>query len=332
MLEATDLPLTRGHDLIALDLDGVVYIGVEAVPGAAAHLERAIQEGVKLAYVTNNASKTPAQVAAKLATMGIPAGAADVVTSAQAAARVLGARLPEGAEVFVLGGVGLEGALRAQGLIPVRTPTDHVQAVAQGFGPDMPWRQVLQGATLVDKGLLWVASNMDMTFPTADGLAPGNGALVKLVADFSGREPVVAGKPQPPLLEETRLRVGGETPLMVGDRLDTDIEGAFNVGWDSLLVLTGVTGLPELVAALPHQRPTYIGTDLEALHQPHRAPEPSRAGWRCAGWDATVRDGRLVCTGSGEVIDWWRAVATMAWQYLDESGSPALIDSIEPPR
>ena len=143
----------------------------------------------------------------------------------------------------------------------------------QGYGPDMPWKQVMRGAGLVGSGLPWVASNTDMTIPTATGSGPGNGALVKLVAEFAGREPEVAGKPQPPLFRETLTRVGGEHPLVVGDRLDTDIEGAVTMGWDSLLVLTGVTGLEELVAAGPDVRPTYVAPDLAALAQPQPAPE-----------------------------------------------------------
>lgn len=332
VLKPAELPLTQTFDLVALDLDGVVYVGPDAVPGAAGHLERAVRDGAALAYVTNNASKTPEQVSEKLTRMGIRAAPADVVTSAQAAARLLATKLPEAAEVFLLGGAGLEAALRDQGLVPVSTPTADVAAVVQGFGPDMAWKQVLAGAVLVDKGLLWVASNTDMTFPTIDGLAPGNGALVKLVADFAGREPFVAGKPQPPLFEETLVRVGGKVPLMVGDRLDTDIEGARNIGWDSLLVFTGVTGLAELVAAQPRQRPTYLGMDLQALHEPHRIPERSGAEWRCGGWVSTVDEGRLACAGSGEPVDWWRSVAMAAWDHLDRSGEPVLIDDVVAPR
>src|SRR3954464_14719219 len=95
--------------------------------------------------------------------------------------------------------------------------------------------------------------------------AGGRGARVRRVADFAGREPVVAGKPEPPLFEETLRRVGGDRPLVVGDRLDTDIEGAHNAGWDSLLVLTGVSGLVEVASAPPRLRPTYLAADLAGL-------------------------------------------------------------------
>ena len=197
----------------------------------------------------------------------------DVVTSAQAAARLLGRQLDPGSKVFVIGGHGLEEALRERDLEPVTEPSDDVAAVVQGYGPEMPWKRVVEGAILVRSGLPWVASNTDMSIPTATGVGPGNGALVRLVAEFAEREPQVAGKPMAPLFEETITRVGGQHPLLVGDRLDTDIEGAVTMGWDSLLVLTGVTGLEEVARATKAERPTYIGRDLGALAETHAAPE-----------------------------------------------------------
>jgi glycerol-1-phosphatase len=175
----------------------------------------------------------------------------------------------------------------------------------------------------VHDGLPWVASNTDLTIPTATGVGPGNGALVRLVADYAGREPVVAGKPEPPLFEETLRRVGGDHPLVVGDRLDTDIEGATNTGWDSLLVLTGVTGLDDLVAAAPRLRPTYLAVDLAGLGTAHRAPELDGTRASAGGWTARVDDGALQVEGAGDAGDWWRAVASSAWAHLDERGEPA---------
>jgi hypothetical protein len=186
----------------------------------------------------------------------------------------------------------------------------------------------VQGAILVRDGLPWVVSNTDMTIPTATGIGPGNGALVELVVRFAEREPEVAGKPKRPLFEETLTRVGGERPLVIGDRLDTDIEGAVAMGWDSLLVLTGVTGLVELVAAPPDQRPTYLAPGLDALAQPQPVPDDDGS---LGGWTARVEDGHLRVEGEGSVADWWRVVAVSAWAHLDDAGQPVATDGVEVP-
>ncbi len=316
-------PLQDAYDVLVLDLDGVVYVGEEAVSGAAEALNAAQAGGTHLAFITNNAARTPETVGGHLRSLGVEARDEDVVTSAQAAAHLLADDLEAGSRVFVIGGRGLEEALRERGLEPVATPQDGVAAVAQGYGPDLPWRQVVDGAIYVREGLPWVATNTDTTIPTARGLGPGNGTLVRLVAEYASREPRVAGKPETPLLEETMERVGGRRPLMVGDRLDTDIEGARRMGWDSLLVLTGVTGLAELVAATPDRRPTYLAGDLSALAD----PQPAVQGWRIE-----VRDSRLLVDGDGAVTDWWRAVATAAWAHLDDTGEPVLTEDVHPPR
>ena len=251
MLKQSSEALWDAYDLAMLDLDGVVYIGPAAVPGAAAALQKALAAGMQLAYVTNNASRPPGVVADHLRDLGVPVEDGHVVTSAQAAARLLADELEPGSKVFVIGGRGLFEALLDEGLVPVQSTDDAPVAVASGYDADLRWRTVTEGAILVKQGLFWVASNMDISVPTARGHGPGNGVLVEAVAGFAGRRPVVAGKPLPPLFEETRRRVGGDRPLVVGDRLDTDIEGANNTGLDSLLVMTGVTGLPELASATP---------------------------------------------------------------------------------
>jgi hypothetical protein len=176
-----------------------------------------------------------------------------------------------------------------------------------------------------------VASNTDMTFPTEYGVAPGHGVLVETISRFSDVEPVVAGKPRRPLLDETVRRVGGRRPLMVGDRLDTDIAGAHEAGLDSLLVLTGVTGLPELVAARPEERPTYLSADLEGLSAPHAAPCRSEGGWALGGWRARVEDARLRVSGEGDGDDWWRVVAHAAWEHLDTSGATVDVEAVRAP-
>ena len=163
--------------------------------------------------------------------------------------------------------------------------------MAQGYGPDMPWSRWSQGAILVRDGLPWVVSNTDMTIPTAAGHRPGQrhpGRAGRAATPSASRE--VAGKPQRPLFEETLTRVGGERPLVVGDRLDTDIEGAVTMGWDSLLVLTGVTGLERAGGGRREgQRPTYVAPDLEALAEPQPAPDDRGRAVSLGGWTARRR-------------------------------------------
>jgi glycerol 3-phosphatase-2 len=330
VLRESTTPLSEAYDLAMLDLDGVVYIGRHAVPGAAPAIDQARSAGMHVAFITNNASRTPIQVSDQLRSLGVHAEAGDVVTSAQAAARVLREKLAEGAGVLLLGGRGLEEAILEQGLRPVG-PADEPQAVVTGYGPDVLWRDLMRAAVLIRDGLWWVASNTDMSIPTAYGLGPGHGVQVRMLSEFSGVTPVVAGKPNRPLLDETMRRVGGERPLMVGDRLDTDIEGAHNAGIDSLLVLTGVTGLADIAAARPGGRPTYLAADLHGLQEPH--PEVGLDGDRrvVGGWRAWVAEGALTLDGSGAADDWWRAAAMACWDHLDASGSPADLSAVRPP-
>ena len=330
MLAASTDPLTDVYDLAMLDLDGVVYVGRDAVPGAAEHLRATRATGMRTAFITNNAARPPEAVAAHLTELGVPAEAEDVVTSAQAAAHLLLERFGEGAQVVLLGGPGLEAALVEVGLVPVGAE-DEAAAVVSGYGPDVLWRDIMRVAVRVRDGLPWLASNADLTIPTGFGVAPGHGVLVETLARFTGVTPVVAGKPERPLLDETVRRVGGDRPLMVGDRLDTDIEGAHNAGLDSLLVMTGVTGIAELVSAPREQRPTYLSADLGGLCTPHRSPEENETGWTAGGWHATVQDGRLTVVGEGSLDDWWRAIAVAGWAHLDAAGTVADITALRIP-
>ena len=331
MLRASPEALWSAYDVAMLDLDGVVYIGPEAVPGAPEQLARAAEAGMHLAYVTNNASRTPDTVAEHLRRLGIPVDDGDVVTSAQAAARLLANQLGEGAPVFVIGGEGLEVALAEQGLKPVQDRDADPRAVVSGYSGQLRWSTVVTGALLVRDGLPWVASNTDMTVPTPHGPGPGNGVLVDVVARFADREPVVAGKPEPPLFEETLRRVGGTRPLVVGDRLDTDIEGANRTGYDSLLVMTGVTGLAELVGAPAEQRPTYVAPDLGGLARQHDEPAQSNGVVTCGGWQAAVVDGALRVGGTGAPDAWWQVAATAGWAHLDTTGTAADVSAVLPP-
>ena len=347
MLKESAGPLLAGYDLAMLDLDGVVYIGAEAVDGAPEHLRRAREAGVHLAFVTNNASRPPQRVADHLVRLGVEAEATDVVTSAQAAAHLLADRLEPGSRVFLLGGEGLRQALVEEGLEPVGSKDDEPVAVVTGYGPEVLWRDIMVGAVLIRDGLPWVASNTDLTIPTDYGMGPGHGVQVRMLREFSGVEPEVAGKPQRPLLDETVRRVGGDRPLMVGDRLDTDIEGAHNAGVDSLCVLTGVSGLADLAAADEQHRPTYLSRTLEGLFTAHDVPSGDGDAAVLGGWRARVEDGRIVVDGprsgsgdagtggaaggGGEADDWWRVVVTAAWRHLDATGEVADTGGLRPP-
>jgi glycerol-1-phosphatase len=330
LLGSSTEPLVRRYDLAMLDLDGVVYIGSDAVPGAPERVAAARAAGMRVAFITNNASRPPEVVAEHLRELGVEAGPDDVVTSAQAAARVLTERLAPGARVVVLGGQGLADAVAEAGLVQVGVEDD-ADAVVTGYGPDVLWGQIMRAAVRIRDGLWWVASNTDLTFPTTFGVAPGHGVLVETLRRFTDVEPVIAGKPARPLLDETVRRCGGERPLMVGDRLDTDIEGAHAAEVDSLLVMSGVTGLADLVAAGPELRPTYISADLGGLQTPQPLPDVSEDAVSLGGWRARVSDEALEMSGTGGADDWWRVVAVAAWRHLDETGQPVATDGVAPP-
>jgi HAD superfamily hydrolase (TIGR01450 family) len=314
-LLSSDEPLSAVYDVALLDLDGVVYLGGSAIPGAADALEHAVSAGMRLAFVTNNAYRTPAAIAAQLNALGVPASPRDVVTSAQAASRLLAGRLPAGSAVLVIGGTGLRAAVRERGLRPVSAAAEKPAAVVQGYSPDIGYANLAEGALAVQAGALFVASNADATLPTTRGRQPGNGSLIQVIASATGVRPLVAGKPEPPLHAESVQRTSARRPLVVGDRLDTDIEGACRVGADSMLVLTGVTHPADLLLAAPGRRPSYVAADLTGLLEPHPQVAATGGGFRCGGWTARRgADGeRLELTGSGDRIDGLRALAAAAW-------------------
>jgi glycerol-1-phosphatase len=329
---ASDRPLSEVYDAALLDLDGVVYLGGAAVAKAPEALAAARRHGMQLAFVTNNASRTPSAIAAELNKLGVPADPAEVVTSAQAAAHLIADKVPPGAPVLVVGGMGLRQALRDRGLRPVSTAAERPAAVVQGYAPGVDYGLLAEGALAVRAGAWFVASNADATLPTGRGLQPGNGSLVQVIATATGTKPVVAGKPEPPLHAESVARTGAKRPLVVGDRLDTDIEGACRVGADSMLVLTGVSKPGDAVLAPPNQRPVYLANDLSGLLEPHPAVTAAGGEFRCGGWSARRRhvqatqDGdadRLELAGGGAAIDGLRALCAAAW-----SGGAVAADSV----
>ena len=282
-------------------------------------LSLAANHGMRLAYVTNNASRTPSAIAAQLSGMGVRATATDIVTSAQAAAHLLADRFPAGSPVLVVGGMGLRLAVRARGLRPVTTAADGPLAVVQGYAHDVSYGLLAEAALALRAGAFYVATNTDPTLPTPRGQQPGNGSLVQLLVTATGCQPVVAGKPEPPLHAESVQRVGARHPLVVGDRLDTDIEGAVRGGADSLLVLTGVSRPADLLLASSRHRPTYVAADLAGLNLSHPPVSKVAGEFRCGGWTATVIGGEdwLAVSGSGDPIDGLRALCAAAWSTGD---------------
>lgn len=327
-LGSTTQPLSAIYDLAMLDLDGVVYLGADAIPGAAAALRAAREQGMRLAYITNNASRTASTVAEKLRAMEMPdVTDEDVVTSAQAVAHLMADALPEGSAVLLVGGEGLKVPLEDRGLRCVTTLDDDPVAVVQGFHADIGWRELAEASYAIQSGLPWYASNTDLTVPTARGIAPGNGSLVQAVRNATGAEPIIAGKPQRALFDETIARVHGDRPLMVGDRLDTDIDGAINAGIDSLAVLTGICTLAQIAAAGPGHRPTYVSSDLGGLDEVHL--DVTVDGDRAACGEArAVLSGGVVSLEHGvpSTTSALRAVIALAWSAADRSDTQVALD------
>ncbi|WP_425560874.1 HAD-IIA family hydrolase [Luedemannella helvata] len=319
MAEQPSATLATAYDLIIFDLDGVVYVGTEPVPGAADAIARLAAAGTAVAYATNNASRRAQEVADLLGAVGVPATAAEVLTSAEAAARLLAADHPAGSPILVVGAPALRADVAAAGLVPVSGAADGPVAVVQGYGPQLGWADLAEASVAIRAGARWVATNTDATLPSPRGPLPGNGSLVAALAHALGRGPdAVVGKPEPALFEVAAQRYGAANPLVVGDRLDTDIEGANRAGMPSLVVLTGVTQPADLLEVAPALRPTHLATDLSGLFEPEalvRIPacaDPAE-GAGAGGWRVTATGDELLLDGSGDATDALRALVAVAW-------------------
>jgi glycerol 3-phosphatase-2 len=254
--------LATAYDALLFDLDGVLYRGDEPIPGAAETIAALRDSGSRIVFLTNNSSRTPDRVAAKLTGLGIPADPAEVVTSALATADLLAAR--GGGTAFVIGGEGIVDALSEAGLGLVDGRPDRADYVVIGIDDDLTYGRLRDACVLIQRGARLIATNADGSYPAAGGeLWPGAGALLAAIVAATGASAEVVGKPYAPLFEAALRRAAGTTPLVIGDRLDTDVAGANALGWDSLLVLTGVAHRDELEAS--PVRPTYVAEDLSAL-------------------------------------------------------------------
>ncbi|MFE6969935.1 HAD-IIA family hydrolase [Isoptericola sp. NPDC057653] len=332
-LAGSDVPLTSAYDLALVDLDGVAYRGHLPIPHASASLTSARGAGLRLVFVTNNASREPEEVAGQLTGLDIPTAADEVLTAAQACAALLRTRLAPGARVLVVGGAGLRTAVERAGLTIVDSADDAPEAVAQGYAPGLAWEDLAEAAYAVAGGAWHVASNLDLSLPTARGFAPGNGALVGAVVAATGVQPDSAGKPSPTMYRLAVDRAGAERPLVIGDRLDTDLAGARSGGYPGLHVLTGVSTARDAVLADAGLRPDYLGGDLRALLEPHPAPQRGAEGWwTCGGRAARVAGARLELDGSGpRGIDVIRAACAAAWEAADRGSAvdPATVPELQ---
>nr|WP_245347137.1 HAD-IIA family hydrolase [Arthrobacter stackebrandtii] len=302
-------------DAVLADLDGVVYAGPHAIPGAIDALAGLSGRGVGLAYVTNNASRTPAQVAAHLREIGAPADDDQVVSSAQAGAALLASRFPAGTRVLVTGSLALAQEVTALGMAVVDSAHDNPDVVIQGFDPELGWADLAEATYAINAGATWIATNTDMTIPRDRGMAPGNGTLVAAVRAAVGHDPLVAGKPEAPLFHTAAARLGARKPVVVGDRLDTDILGGNNAGMATALVLTGVDSGETALRARTEERPQFIIDTLAQLYQPYPDIMHDGATVTCGAAAATVVDGGTTIRIDGDPADSdaWRAACAAWW-------------------
>ncbi|HHW83834.1 MAG TPA: HAD-IIA family hydrolase [Actinomycetales bacterium] len=306
-----------------MDLDGVMYAGQEPIPNAAEGARRARELGLRLMFVTNNASRPAGQVADHLSALDIPTEPEDVYTAAMAGAELAVSRHGRGARILAIGGAGLFEAVEAAGLTRVTSADDQPVAVVQGLDRSIGWAELSEAALAVGGGADFIATNMDSTLPMERGFAIGNGSLVAAVINATGKQPVSAGKPEPEIYRLATQRVGGHRPIAVGDRLNTDIRGAVASGMPSLHVLTGISGAREVVTAVPEERPSYLGLDLLDLTEPHPAVTREGEWTACRSARATTSDGVPVLGREGGefrltqratvTLDEYRALAVAAW-------------------
>ena len=306
------------YDCLMLDLDGTVFRGHEPTEGAVDALART---GVRTFFVTNNASRGADEVAAHLCELGFTALAEDVVTSAQGAARLLADQVPADSPVLIVGTDALAKEVSSVGLQPVRLFSDEPVAVVQGHSAQTGWSDLAEAALAIRAGALWVAANVDRTLPTERGLLPGNGSMVAALRAATDAEPQVAGKPSPILMQNAMARGQFDAPLVVGDRLDTDIAGANAAALPSLMVLTGVNNASDAVHAVPAQRPTFISQDLRALHD----DVASCAVAAHSGWEVQVDATSVTVSATGadtgaDGLSIVRATARAIWDAAPDGG------------
>ena len=328
-LLGTTKPLVEEFELALLDLDGVCYSGADPVVHATDSVMAAKGQGLRTCFVTNNASRTPAQVVAKLAGFGIEADEQQIYTAAMDAVALLAEHVPAPATVLVVGGAGVEQALTEAGYTTTRSALDNPAAVVQGYDPSVDWAAMSEAAYAITNGALHVATNLDSTLPTERGFALGNGSLVAAVVHATERQPLAAGKPFAGIYTRAIARSGGGKAIAVGDRLNTDHAGARQSSLPSLHVLTGVASARDVLLAPPQYRPTFLHTDLRGLLEPAPAPQRIDDGWLMGDAVAKVENGAVTLSFDGKNVELggqsvtlslnaYRAAAVAAWDLADQ--------------
>lgn len=312
--------LIDAYDAALFDLDGVVYLGPEAVAGAPEGI-RHVRDAAAVAFVTNNAARRPETVVDHLRDLGVDCELADVVTSAQVTAGLVRDELEPGSRVLITGTEALADEIRSVGMTIVESADDDPDAVVQGYDPAMTYARLDEAAIALQRGARWFVTNCDSTRPTDRGIVPGCGTQVDAVRATVDVQPTVSGKPARPLLDATVDRLGAQRPIFVGDRIDTDIMGAVAAGMDSLFVFTGAHGIADLLAADESGRPTHIGWDLRALLEPARRVLVAEGVAECGGQRARLQSGSIVFDDVPDSRDaqlnaLWAALQ-LAWSHPD---------------
>lgn len=311
--------LIDGYDALFADLDGVVYEGGKAIDGAVSTLSTLANEGLTIAYVTNNSSRKPETIASQIAGYGLSATADQVVSSGQTGVELLQSLVPAGSKVLVVGGEGLRTYTEAGGFRLVEDSTEKPDAVIQGFSPDVGWKHLSEAAYSIQNGAKWVATNSDWTIPQERGIAPGNGTLVSAVHTAVGQLPLVAGKPEAAIFETAKTRVNSKRPLFVGDRIDTDILGANRAGIDSVLVLTGISQPKELLATKEDSHPKFVIGTLEELLKPYSEPKKTKFGYSLRDSEVELIGNKVrIISGEPGSLDVLRCACEVIWN----SGQP----------
>ena len=347
VLLGSEQPLCTAYDVALLDLDGVCFAGEARVPYAADNVNAARAAGMRLSFVTNNASRAPQTVVDKLAANDIAAEASEIFSAAMDAAAMLAEHIEPGSTVLVLGGDGVRQALLDEGFHVTGSAQDRPVAVVQGWDPAVDWALLSEGVYAINAGALHVATNLDATLPTERGFALGNGSLVAAVVSASGKEPLAGGKPFPGIYTRALKRAGGTRPLAVGDRLNTDHVGARAAGIPGLHVLTGVSDARDVITAPATERPSFLHTDLRGLTEPH--PEPVRVvqdgqeWWQVGSRRARVvgsglelrEEGPVTSPDGGPVridLDSSRALAAAAWDWADAQKDRGEVPELDLPQ
>lgn len=318
--------LLDSFDSLLLDLDGVVYLGAEPVLHAVESVNRASLK-TRVGYVTNNSSRTPDAIANQLSGFGISTLPSQIVGSARAGAVLLAQRVPAGSKVLVVGGEGLRFECEALGFELVSASSEVPAAVIQGFSPDVSWRELAEASYAIQNGAIWIATNQDWTIPLEAGIAPGNGTLVGAVHTAVGILPDFAGKPFRPIFEQAMTQLGISRPLMIGDRIDTDIRGAKGFGIASAVVMTGIASRKELIGAKPEDRPDFILQDLRGLFEKYPKLKKTKRGVSCNNSEVEKLGDRVVLiSGDPASLDTLRAATELIWN----CGVPIYALDVEP--